>query len=143
MTPAQRQAVAAEALTWLGTPYHHHGRVLGAGVDCAQILCAVYEACGLVPHVDPGFYAHDHHLHRANELYIEWLERVGAREVQCPALGDIGLWQFGRTWSHGGLLVGPDLVLHAYIGRGVILTRLDEEPLAGRTPRWWTLETPA
>lgn len=33
----QRAAVAQEALAWLGTPYHHHARIKGVGVDCAQI----------------------------------------------------------------------------------------------------------
>lgn len=35
------QAVA-EAITWLGTPYHHQGRVKGVGVDCGTLLCEVY-----------------------------------------------------------------------------------------------------
>lgn len=26
-----------EALTWLGTPYHHQGRIKGVGVDCRSI----------------------------------------------------------------------------------------------------------
>lgn len=33
----------AEALTWLGTPYHQQGRVKGVGVDCGTLLCEVYE----------------------------------------------------------------------------------------------------
>ena len=50
----QRQAVVAEALTWLGTPYHHRARVKGAGVDCGQLLAAVFEGAGVLRHVDPG-----------------------------------------------------------------------------------------
>jgi cell wall-associated NlpC family hydrolase len=135
-----RAMVVAEALTWLGTPYHHHARLKGLGVDCAQILCAVYEACGVVHPVDPGDYPHDHHLHSRHELYIEWPQRAGAREVQTPGLGDVALFQFGRTWSHGGILVAPGQVLHAMQdARRVVLTRLDEYPLAGRAPRWWSL----
>jgi cell wall-associated NlpC family hydrolase len=144
-----RAAVCAEALSWLGTAYHHHGRLKGVGVDCAQILCAVYEACGLVPHVDPGLYPHDWHLHRSEELYIAWLERCGAREVvqtpgnhagACgPQVADVALFKFGRTWSHGGIVVDTDTIVHAYLGRGVIVSRLDEEPLDGRAPRYWSL----
>lgn len=137
--PLRRASVVAEARTWRATPYHHHARLKGIGTDCAQILCAVYEACGLVPHVDPGNYAHDWHLHQREEVYISWLELCGAREVQTPAPADVALFRFGRTWSHGGILVEPGLVLHAYLGRGVIETRLTEEPLAGREPRYWSL----
>jgi hypothetical protein len=39
---AAKRAQVQEALTWLGIPYHHHARVKGVGVDCAQLLCAVY-----------------------------------------------------------------------------------------------------
>jgi len=28
-----RQAIIAEARSWIGTPYLHHGRVKGVGVD--------------------------------------------------------------------------------------------------------------
>lgn len=139
----QRLRVIAEARTWLGTPYHHHARVKGprGGVDCAQILCAVYEAAGVVPPVDPGFYPHDHHLHRMQEIYIEWLERSGGHEVQTPAPGDVALYHWGHTWSHGGIVVdtAPVAVLHSYLGHGVCLTRFDEAPLAGRQPRYWSL----
>lgn len=38
----------AEAMTWLGTPYHHQGRVKGVGVDCATLLCEVYKEVGLM-----------------------------------------------------------------------------------------------
>jgi len=30
----RRLAVTEEARVWLGTPYHHMGRVKGAGTDC-------------------------------------------------------------------------------------------------------------
>lgn len=138
----QRSAVVAEALTWLGTPYHHHGRIKGAGVDCAQILCAVYEATGVVPHVEPGNYAREHHLHRDEEIYIDWIERCGGVEVQTPALGDIALFHWGRTWSHGAIVIELEpviTVVHSYIRRGVVLNRLTEEPLAGRVPRYWSV----
>lgn len=135
----ERLRVVVETMTWLRTPYHHHGRIKHVGVDCAQILCAVFEATALVPHIDPGFYPHDHHLHRNEEVYIQWLERCGAHEVQTPAPADVALFQYGRTWSHGGIVVDGGAVVHAYIGLGVCLTRFDEAPLAGRTPRFWSL----
>jgi cell wall-associated NlpC family hydrolase len=145
MDAQMRQAVVKEALTWLGTPYHHHARVKGVGVDCAQLLCAVYEVCGLVPHIDPGNYAHDWHLHRGEEVFIGWLEKVGAREVRVPvrpAPGDVALFKYGRAFSHGGVVVesrGELTVVHAYLIRGVIRSRLDDEPLQGRRARFWSV----
>ena len=52
MTPAMRDAVVAEAKTWLGTPWRHMQRIKGVGVDCANLPAAVYEACGVIEHVE-------------------------------------------------------------------------------------------
>jgi cell wall-associated NlpC family hydrolase len=137
--PQQRQAVITEALTWLGTPYHHHGRLKGVGVDCGQSLCAIYEAADVTAPIDPGTYSTAWHLHRSEELYVQWLERVGAVRTEQPRAGDVALFRFGRTFSHGGVLVDRHTVLHAYVHQAVILTRLDEAPLAGRPVQFWTL----
>lgn len=134
-----RDLVAAEARSWLGTPYHHHARVKGVGVDCAQILAAVFEAADMVPHLDLGQYAPQWHLHRSEELYIGWLVRVGARRVDVPAKGDVGVWRFGRVFSHGGIFVEDTLIVHSYINQGVILTSTTEDPLVGREAQYWSL----
>ena len=141
---AQRAAVVAEAWTWARpkTPYHHHGRLKGVGVDCAMLLAEVYERAGVIEHCDPGAYAREWHLHRNDELYIGWLERCGAHEVEAPQPGDVALFRFGRTWSHGAIVVelgDYPLVIHSYIHRGCQANRLSEEPLAGRAPRYWSL----
>lgn len=31
----ERARFVATALSYVGTPYHHHGRLKGIGVDCA------------------------------------------------------------------------------------------------------------
>jgi cell wall-associated NlpC family hydrolase len=134
-----REAVLAEVRQWVGTPYHPHGRLPGVGVDCANLLCCVYEGAGVVPEVQPGFYDVGWHLHRNAEVFLDWMERVGARQTTDPQPGDCGVWQFGRTYSHGGILTEPGLVAHAYLGRGVIESRITEEPLLGRPVHWFTL----
>lgn len=138
----QRAAVVAEAMSWLGTRYHPHGRLKGAGVDCANLLCRVYEIAGVVPPIDPGFYPTGWHLHRNDEMFLDWIRKAGGRPVVCgrPKPGDLGVWRFGRTYSHGGILVNENgLVVHAYLGAGVICTRDTEEPLHSRPVLWWSL----
>lgn len=139
MTTLQRSTVALEAATWLKTPYHHHGRVKGVGVDCAQFLCAVYEAAGVIGKVDPGFYAHDWHLHHGEEQFLAWIERSGGRRVEVPQRGDVAVFRFGRTFSHGAIMLTADTAIHSYIEMGVVITRLDEQPLAGRPVQFWSL----
>ena len=141
-----RAQVVAEAHTWIGTPYHHHGRIKGVGVDCAQLLCAVYEACGLVDHVDTGFYPVDWHLHRSQELFVQTLAPHAEQQpAGTPAQpGDVFVFKYGRTFSHGAIYVGQDtdgggLLVHSYIGRGVILSGLFDEPLCGRDYQHWSI----
>ena len=56
MTDPRRAAVLVEAANWLRTPYHHMGRVKGGGTDCLMLLAEVYEAAGVIPHVEIPFY---------------------------------------------------------------------------------------
>lgn len=135
-----RHAIVAEAQSWLGTPYHHHGRIKGVGVDCAQILLAVYcDALHLAPALDVGAYSTQWHLHRGEEVYLDWLATAGAVRVQTPAPGDIAMWRWGRTFSHSGICVAPDEFVHAYVDLGVIQTRLTEAPLQGREVQYWSI----
>lgn len=140
-----RQRVVAEALSWLGTPYHHHARIKGQGVDCAQLLAAVYQAAGVTPPLDLGNYATQWHLHQSGELFLEWLSRCGASPLPAGVPvqpGDVGVWRYGRTHSHGGIVIegGADpLVVHAYIRRKVIPTRVSEAPLAGAPVCYWSV----
>lgn len=142
MSADVRTAIVAEARSWVGTPYHHHGRVKGVGVDCAQILLAVYaDALGLAPSFDVGQYSTQWHLHRSEEIYLEWLSRAGARQVDEPQPGDIAMFQFGRTFSHSAIHTGDGLVVHAYAGtiQQVIESGLLEEPLASRPVQHWSI----
>lgn len=139
MSPAQRASVVSHARSWVGTPYHHHARLKGVGVDCAQLLCAVYEAAGVVPHVETGTYPHDWHLHRSLEMFSGWLEKFGARLPADAPLqpADVVLFRYGRTFSHGAIVLEDDLLIHSYLGSGVILTRLHEAPLGDRAFERW------
>lgn len=140
----QRAQVVREARLWLGTRYHHGARLRGIGVDCAMMLAEVYAECGLIARVEPGEVAHDWHLHRTAEVFEGWVQRVGGRPVDTPAEGDIGLWRYGHTYSHGGIVVGRAgqawSVVHALLAhRQVRETRTDEHPLAGAPVRWYSL----
>ena len=80
-------------------------------------------------------------LHRGEERFISWLSRYArllAPDEQ-PQLGDVALFQYGRCFSHGSILVDVDQVVHAYVNRGVILSRFNEDPLHGRPVQFWTL----
>lgn len=136
---AQRQAVIDEARTWLRTPYHHMGDVKGVGVDCAMLLVRVYGAVGLVPaDLDPRPYPADWHMHRSDERYLGWVSQYGA-VVQTPAPGDVAVYRFGRSYSHGAIVVDEATVIHSYLKRGVELASMLHDPLADRPVTFYTL----
>lgn len=118
----KREAVLAEARSWLRTPYHHCADIKGVGVDCAMLLVGIYRAVGLVPaDLDPRPYSPDWHLHRSEEQYLGWLEQYG-NEVMEPMPGDVLVWRFGRAYSHGAILLDPDgTILHAYRDAGMVV----------------------
>ncbi len=91
---SQRSVVIAEAETWLRTPYHHMGRVKGGGSDCLMLLAEVYEAAGVIPHIDVPFYPPDWNLHRDAERYLEAL--CATREKLTGRLGGV-MWQFSSS----------------------------------------------
>ena len=114
MSRVERLAVVAEAHTWVGTPYHHMGRVKGAGVDCGQLLAAVYTDVGLVEPFDIEQYPHDWMMHRDGERYLGCVLRF-AHRVDEPRPGDIVVWRVGRCVSHGAIVVEWPRVIHAYM----------------------------
>ncbi len=118
---AERQAVVAEARTWLRTPYHHMGRVRGAGVDCATLLAEVYARAGAIPALDVPFYPPDWHLHRDAERYLDFILAHAEEIADLPLPGDVALWRFGRCFSHGAIVIDWPLVIHAYAGKGCVL----------------------
>jgi len=133
-----RQAVVAEALTWIGTPFHHAARVKGAGVDCLMLLAEVYERAGVAPHVEPPFYVPGWHMHRDAERYMEGLLGY-TREIEGPPQpGDIALFKFGRVFSHGAVVVAWPRLIHAYWAIGVVWGDAALHPLKRREVRFFT-----
>lgn len=114
---ALRMRVVEEARSWVSTPYHHRARVKGAGVDCAQLVLAVYASVGVIEDFDPGHYPSDWHLHKSDELY---LRAVLERAIEIPSgllplPGDLMLMKFGNTYSHGAIVIKWPLCVHALL----------------------------
>lgn len=134
----QRAAVVAEAMSWLGTPYHHMGRVKAAGVDCAMLPAEVYAACGLITPVQVSFYPMDWHLHRGGERYLAQVLDY-AQPTEHPGAGDFVLWRFGRCLAHGAIVTQWPHIIHAVNGQGVVLGSVEDDWLRGRERRAFTL----
>jgi cell wall-associated NlpC family hydrolase len=110
----QRQAVLAEAKTWLRTPFHFEACAKGAGVACGPLLIAVYGAAGLNVPKDVGHFPHDWHSHTSEERYLD-IVRDYTRPVESPQPGDIVMFRVfrGRPMCHGGIVVDWPMIIHA------------------------------
>jgi NlpC/P60 family putative phage cell wall peptidase len=134
----QRNAVIAEARTWIGTPFHHAAQIKGVGVDCAMFPLAVYSAIGAIKPFKVSPYSAQWHLHQDAERYLQ-IARSVATEIENPQPGDFALFKFGRCYSHGAIITGYPELIHAYIGQGVAPARADQQPLAGRPVKFFTV----
>jgi len=129
----KRYLFITEALTWVGTPFQDCADIKGknGAVDCAMLLVRSAVDTGLLSPFDPRPYAPRWHLHRSEEKFINIIkDDLGAEEVIAPKLGDVVVWQFGRTFSHGAIIVNNEEVVHAYYAAGLcLISRLDEDVL--------------
>lgn len=133
-----RDKVVAEAITWIGTPYHPQARVKGAGVDCGMLLIEVFRRCGLIKNIDPGNYAREWHLHRGEELYLGWVAEHCA-EVSAPLPGDVAVFKFGRCYAHGTIVVAWPLLIHAHLPDGQVAYGDGlQNPLVGRDVKFFS-----
>jgi cell wall-associated NlpC family hydrolase len=126
MTNEQREAVVAEAMTWIGTPYRGWSAVKGAGVDCGQLIYAVYHDLGLIPEMDlPKDYPLFIGLHQASteyvDLVLQYFREIPEEEVQA---GDVMVLKLvgSLSYCHGAIIKSwPDFIIHAY-GKEVCAT---------------------
>ena len=134
----RRAAVLDVARSWIRTPWHHRASVKGAGVDCGQLLRAVFVEAGLVDDfvIDP--YPQDFALHRNDERFLAWVERF-CDPVDRPEPADIAVFRFGRCFSHGAIVVDWPLLIHAYMPeRGVTLGDASQGGLARKPVRFYS-----
>lgn len=112
MTAIKRSAIVQEALSWEGTPWHHHQGVKGAGVDCVQFLLKVGQAVGAIPtdivveNYEP--------LARGSFLvrHLEcWLTEVKKPDVYLP--GQVLLMNIGGLETHVGIVCNQVNFVHA------------------------------
>jgi len=116
-----RSAVVAAAREWLGTPFHHQGRLKGVGVDCVGVVIGVAKELGISDFDVDGY------GHRPDSREMERLARKLLAEVPADAvrLGDVLLIEVDSQPQHLAF-VTPAGMLHAYAPlRCVVEHRID------------------
>ena len=128
-----RDAVVAEARTWLDTPFRHQGRLKGVGVDCLGIIVEVGKAIGAVSRsaVNATDYgdatAIDYgHIPKPSRMGDGLRTHLVSISIASAGAGDI-VWMAWRTELHPqhlGILTDIG-ILHAYSG----IKKVVEHPL--------------
>lgn len=111
-----RADIIAEARTWVGTPFHHQGRLKGVGVDCAGVIVGVAHALGLSDY-DRHDYGREPYCGMLRSTLDEHMHRVQGD----PLPGDVLLMAFDREEQHLAILTDQNTIIHAYehVGRCV------------------------
>ena len=122
----QREKVVEVAKSWLGTPYHHAGRIKGAGADCLTSIAEIYYEAGVDDKIDMPYCPQDWHLHRSEERYLSGLLQYTKEIFTKPKKADIILWKFGRCYSHGTIVIDYPIVIHSYINVGCVLDDVEK-----------------
>jgi hypothetical protein len=131
-----RLKIIEEAFSWIGTPFVDCGDVKGpnGAVDCAMLLRRCYVDTGRLAEFDPRPYPPRWHIHRNEELFIGWIEKLGGIEVAEPKIGDVIVYQFGRCFAHGAILVNSQEIVHSFSGADrCLLSRRDESILTHKS----------
>jgi hypothetical protein len=135
----------AIARSFIGTPYHLHGRLKGVGVDCATLLCEFLIEIGAAQEKDfvaLGFYASDWFCHDKSNRYLAWAMRhakLAAETVARPGIkealpGCIALFQVVKSpvFNHGAVITEWPMGVHAQAD-GVKEVNLSTHRLTGFT----------
>lgn len=114
-----------QARTWIGTPFHHQGRVKGVGCDCLGMLIGVADELKLVGNgvliasLDNVNYSLSPNTTELIAKMAEYLQEVRDIEV-----GDIALLKMEGNPQHLGIITdyvhGGFGILHAIYGNGVV-----------------------
>lgn len=130
-----RERAVAEALSWLGTPFHAGAAVKGAGCDCYGLILGVHAALtGRQPEPLPCAYQPERAALRRvqDQMFIHLKNLAEPVPLAATAPGDILLFAPDmRTIVHCGILTAPDRFIHALnagAGGQVCLARF--------APRW-------
>ncbi len=98
----------------------------------------VYEACGLIKHIDYGNYPVNWHMHRSEERYLN-VVLSHSTETDRLDMGNFVLYKWGRCFAHGAIITQWPLVIHALNGVGVIEQDVTKGRFVGREFRAYTL----
>lgn len=132
-TAVQRSALVSTARGWLGTPWHHQGRLPGIGLDCVGLPVCVARAHEI------------HHEDRADYGRIPDPVRLIyalAASLECVALedrlpGDILCFEIRRGRPQHLAMITDYGMIHTHQGVGEVVEHTLADPWLSRLHSVW------
>lgn len=121
-----REAILAEARSWLGTPYQHQASAKGAGCDCLGLIRGVWRAFhGDEPEPTPPYTPDWAEREGVETLLITARRHLLERDVVAAQPGDVLLFRMEprAPAKHAAILDEQNVLIHAYWGRAVVRSR--------------------
>jgi len=115
------RVIAAEALSWVGTPFAPHSCVKGAGCDCVQLAMGVYKAVGLWPAMASyPSYKLDTGSHLQASQVIGWaLDCPWMQPEDKAIIGSAVTFKIARVAHHIGIMISDTKFVHCWRKCGV------------------------
>lgn len=116
-----------EADSWLGTPHIHKRAIKGLGVDCINLVVALYKHLGYLPQefTLPNYKVSLGAHNPSNAMSEQLLASGLVEEVKDIQNGDILVFKTGGGYSaHIGIVI-DNYLYHSFINHGVIKSPLN------------------
>lgn len=111
-----REDFVAAARGYIGTPFHHQGRVPGVGLDCAGVIVCAAKACGYDV-ADIAGYGRIPSNGMLEQAVLCHCDQIAIEHVQT---GDILLFKFRHEPQHLAIF-DNGLLIHAYSSIGKVI----------------------
>jgi cell wall-associated NlpC family hydrolase len=135
-----RIAIAQEARTWVGTPFHHAAAIKGAGVDCIALLLTIYDVIKVKKAIPIPAYKPNWFLHHNDEILLDFIKQYGLIEVAKPEIGDVAAIKFGRSYSHIAIMLDETQCVHACDqSKQVMIANVTQHPFVDRAIKYFSV----
>ena len=122
--------VVRQARTWLGTPFHHQGRLKGIGVDCIGLVVGVAQELELTDDKGNLLASYDRTDYPPIPAGDSLKRPVSLHLIPLPSegeylLGDVLLFRFYQDPQHVGIISelpdGELGIIHCYASIGKVV----------------------
>ena len=115
----KREDFVSAARSYLGTPFHHQGRLKGIGVDCAGLVVLAARDCGYTIRDMQGYAT----IPSQNLFMQSVMEHCTPIAIGDVLPGDVAMFRFDSEPQHIAIIsdIAPDItLLHAYQQAGKV-----------------------